>query len=61
MKLILKKNKKKDFKFTICVGENSDYLQTSHYPPLNWRDHRHVDTILRSDELVIEKLVHKIM
>ena len=50
-----------DFKFSISVGENSDFLQTNHSPQLNWRDHKNIDTILRTDELLIEKLVHQII
>ncbi len=50
-----------DFKFTIYVAENSDYLQTSHYPQLHWREHRSIDSIFKTDELLIEKLVHQII
>ena len=51
----------KDYKFTIFIGENADYLQTQHYPLLNWRDHRNIDNILKSDELLIEKIIHHII
>lgn len=50
-----------DFKFTIFTNENSDYLQTNHYPPLNWRDHRNIDSIFRTDELLIEKIIYQII
>ena len=43
------------------MGENSDYLQTSHYPPLYWRDHKNIDLIFKTDELLIEKIVHQII
>jgi hypothetical protein len=29
------------------TGENSDYLQTSHYPPLNWSDQKNIDNLLK--------------
>ncbi len=50
-----------DFKFTIFIGDNSDFLQTTHYPFLNWRDHKSVDEILKTDELYIEKVVNSII
>lgn len=53
--------KSEDFKFTISVGENSDYLQTTHYPQLHWRDHKNIDLIFKTDELLIEKIVHQII
>ncbi len=52
---------KKDYKLTIYIGENSDFLQTNHYPILNWRDHKNIDDILRKDDLLIEKILHHII
>lgn len=43
------------------VSENSDYLQTSHHPPLHWRDHKNIDTIFKNGELLIKTLVHQII
>ncbi|RMZ95698.1 mediator of RNA polymerase II transcription subunit 14-like [Brachionus plicatilis] len=51
----------KSFTFTICVGENSDFLQTIHGPALHWRDHKNIDLTFRSGELLIEKIVHQII
>lgn len=51
----------KGFMFTICVGENSDFLQTIHSPTLHWRDHKNIDQTFRSGELLIEKIVHQII
>ena len=50
-----------DFKFSIVVGEASDYLQTAHQPTLDWREHKRVDAIFRGDELLVEMLVHQIV
>ena len=50
-----------DFKFTIFINENGDFLQTKHYPFLNWRDHKNVDEILKTDELYIEKVMNSII
>jgi hypothetical protein len=36
-----------DFRFTIMTAESTDYLQTSHYPPLNWNDHKEIDCIFK--------------
>jgi hypothetical protein len=51
----------KDYKLTIFIGENSDFLQTNHYPMLNWRDHKNIDDILKKDELLMEKTLHHII
>ena len=51
----------KDFKFSIFIGENGDFLQTTHYPFLNWRDHKNIDEILKKDDLLIEKVIHSII
>ncbi|CAF0796799.1 unnamed protein product [Brachionus calyciflorus] len=51
----------KNYTFTICVGENSDFLQTTHNPLLHWRDHKNIDLIFKSGELMIEKIVHQII
>jgi hypothetical protein len=45
----------------VLVAENSDFLQTTHHPPLHWRDHKNIDSIFKSEELLIEKLVHQIV
>ncbi len=50
-----------DFKFSIFTNENGDFLQTSHYPPLHWRDHKNIDSIFRTDVLLIEKVIHNIV
>lgn len=55
------KNQFDDFKFTIFIGENSDFLQTTHYPFLNWRDHKNIDEILKTDDLYIEKVINSII
>ena len=36
-------------------------MQTSHYPPLHWRDHKNIDLIFKTDELLIEKIVNQII
>lgn len=50
-----------DFKFTIFINDNGDFLQTKHYPVLSWRDHKNVDEILKTDELYIEKVMNSII
>ncbi len=40
------------------TGEHTDYLQTSHYPPLNWNDHKEIDQILKVNLLVGVVVLH---
>ncbi len=43
------------------VADASDFLQTTHQPTLDWREHKRVDTIFRGDELLVEMLVLQIV
>ena len=50
-----------DYKLTITCDENFDHLQTTHYPMLSWLEHRHIDSLFKKEELLVEKVIHEIV
>jgi hypothetical protein len=48
-----------NYKLTIHIRENSNYLQSTHSPMLNWREHAQIDSTFKDDSFSIEKILFK--